>query len=358
MPFARKKRLGFTLIELLVVIAIIGVLIALLLPAVQMAREAARRTQCVNNLKQIGLALHNYADGFNALPPSSVTGYNGTAFFWQGWSVQSRLMPYLEQTQKYDGINYNLSSGDASNTTAILFLRSVWLCPSDPKGEEKRAAKGFDNTNYGFNRGDWFVWGGPNSSVKPVSPYYPNSRIRIGQISDGLSKTLFAAEVKARLWYIRRCTNFDTWTPATQPGPDVGPENVPAYNACAGGESKDTLHGEWHNGADHHSGFTTAYTPNRKTGGTIVSPTVDVGTPEYPAGTRLEDVDLTGRREQEAAATGYNGTYSAITSRSFHPGGVNALFGDGSVQFISNSIEGRTWRALSSIAGGETTAGY
>src|SRR5215208_4704520 len=91
---------GFTLIELLVVIAIIGVLIALLLPAVQMAREAARRTQCVNNLKQIGLALHNYADGFNALPPSSVTGYNGTAFFWQGWSVQSRLMPYLEQTQK------------------------------------------------------------------------------------------------------------------------------------------------------------------------------------------------------------------------------------------------------------------
>jgi prepilin-type N-terminal cleavage/methylation domain-containing protein/prepilin-type processing-associated H-X9-DG protein len=358
MPYGRTKRLGFTLIELLVVIAIIGVLIALLLPAVQMAREAARRTQCTNNLKQIGLALHNYAETYGALPPSAVTGVNGTAFYWQSWSIHARLLPYLENDVKHDALNYGVDSANAANTTVVNALRGVWTCPSDPKAEERRAAKGYDNTNYGFNRGDWYVWGGPNSNVKPVSPFYPNSRVRLGHISDGLSKTLFAAEVTARLWYVRRCTNFDSWTPATQPGPDVGPESVPAFNACAGGESKDTLHSEWHNGCDHHTGFTTAYTPNRKTGGTLVNPTVDSGASPYPAGTRLDDLDLTGRREQDAGAAGYNGTYSAITSRSYHAGGVNALFGDGSVRFISSSIDGWSWRAMSSIAGGETAAGY
>jgi prepilin-type N-terminal cleavage/methylation domain-containing protein/prepilin-type processing-associated H-X9-DG protein len=354
MPLSNSKRLGFTLIELLVVVAIIGVLIALLLPAVQMAREAARKTQCVNNLKQIGLAVHNYADSFQVLPPSAVAGVNGSAFFWHNWSIHARLLPYIEKSQKYDECNYSLDSTQPANTTVVAALRSVWLCPSDPKAQERRDVKGYDNTNYGFNRGDWYVWGGPNSGVKPASPFYPNSRTRFSHFTDGLSKTLFAAEVKTRLWYIRKCTNFDTWSPSTQPGPDVGPENVPAYNACAGGESKDTLHSEWHNGCDHHTGFTTAYTPNRKTGGTLVNPTVDVGTSPYPAGAKLEDVDLTGRREQDAGAAGYLGTYSAITSRSFHPGGVHAMFGDGSVRFISNSVDGWAWRAMSSIAGGET----
>jgi prepilin-type N-terminal cleavage/methylation domain-containing protein/prepilin-type processing-associated H-X9-DG protein len=355
----RWKKLppGFTLIELLVVIAIIGILIGLLLPAVQMAREAARKTQCVNNLKQIGLAVHNYVDGFNVLPPSVVTGYNGAAFYWGSWSIHARLFPYLDNSSKYDGVNFDVDAGNAANTTTIANLRSVWLCPSDVRAEDKRATKGYDNTNYGFNRGHWFTWGGPNSSTKPVSPFYPNSRVKLAHVTDGLSKTVFAAEVKARLWYIRHCTNFDTWTPSTQPGPDVGPEQIPAYNSCGGGESKDTLHGEWHNGADHHSGFTAAYTPNRKTGGTIVNPTVDVGVSPIPAGTVLDDIDITGRREQQAGGAGYVGTYSAITSRSFHPGGVNALFGDGSVRFISDSIDGWNWRAMASIAGNETRGG-
>ncbi|HVJ81480.1 MAG TPA: DUF1559 domain-containing protein [Planctomycetia bacterium] len=350
----RALRSGFTLIELLVVVAIIGVLIALLLPAVQMARETARRSQCVNNLKQIGLGLHNYLDAFGTLPPSVATTYYGTAFYWHSWSIHARLFPYLEAGAKYDAANFDVDASNSANTSSINSLRGVWLCPSDVKGEEKRASKGYDNTNYGFNRGHWYTWGGPNASAKPVSPFYPNSKVKPAHIVDGMSKTLFAAEVKARIWYIRHCTNFDTWTPATQPGPDVGPENIPAYGSCAGGESKDTLHGEWHNGADHHSGFTTAYTPNRKTGGTIVNPTVDVGASPYPAGTVLDDVDITGRREQQAGVAGYVGTYSAITSRSYHPGGVNSLFGDGSVRFVSDSVNGWVWRAAASIAGGET----
>jgi prepilin-type processing-associated H-X9-DG protein len=140
------------------------------------------------------------------------------------------------------------------------------------------------------------------------------------------------------------------------PGPDVGPADIAAFDSCAGGESKDTLHSEWHNGSDHHTGFTTAYTPNRKTGGTLVNPTVDVGLPPFPTGTKLDDVDVTGRREQDAGQAGYVGTYSAITARSFHAGGVNVLLGDGSVQFMGNAINGWNWRAMSSIAGSETTS--
>jgi prepilin-type N-terminal cleavage/methylation domain-containing protein len=351
-PRSPRRRRAFTLIELLVVIAIIGVLVALLLPAIQQAREAARRGQCQNNLKQIGLALLNYADANRVFPPSAVVGYQGTAFYWQGWSIHGRILPFLESGDKYDGFNFEATSGGVENSTSINRLGAVFLCPSDPKGFDRRVSKGYDNTNYGFNRGDWYVWGGMDAAKpKPVSPFYPNSSVKEGSVSDGMSKTLLAAEVRPRLWYIRRCTNFDAWTPATQPSPDADPSTIPAYNSCTSGESKDTLHAEWHNGGDHHSGFTTAWTPNKKTGGTIVNPTVDVGTSPLPAGSIVGDLDLTGRREQDAG-----GTYSAITARSAHAGGVNIVRLDGSLSFINDSISGAVWRAMSSIAGGETAA--
>lgn len=357
-PQHSSRRRAFTLIELLVVIAIIAVLIALLLPAIQAAREAARRSNCLNNLKQLGLALSNYTDSFGVLPPSSVIGNFGGTFYWQGWSIHGRLLSYMDGSAQYDTINFEQTSGSAANHTAIARLGSSFICPSDPRGADRRSSKGFDNTNYGFNRGDWFVWGGFNSTARPVSPFYPNSSVRPAHITDGMSKTLMASEVTARLWYIRKCTNFNSWTPQTQPGPDADPGSVTAYASCSGGESKDTLHAEWHNGGDHHSGFTTAWTPNRRTSGVLVNPNVDDGPSPLPAGTIVNDVDLTGLREQDGGSSGYVGTYSAITSRSYHSGGVHALFGDGSVRLIQDSIDGNIWRALGSIAGGEIVDEY
>src|SRR3954451_2672849 len=123
------KRRGFTLIELLVVIAIIGVLIALLLPAVQAAREAARRSQCTNNLKQIGIALHNYHDGTGSLP------WGHGPFGWNDWSASVMLLPFIEQKQIYDAINFNANISGANpganeNRTIQLMRLNVLLCPS------------------------------------------------------------------------------------------------------------------------------------------------------------------------------------------------------------------------------------
>src|SRR5436309_1859029 len=132
------RRTGFTLIELLVVIAIIGVLVALLLPAVQAAREAARRVQCTNNLKQIGLALHNYISVNDTVPPAALDTriYAGTTIANGGFSAQARLLPYLEQTPLYNAANFSLNAinnapGTWSNVTVISTRLAGFLCPSE-----------------------------------------------------------------------------------------------------------------------------------------------------------------------------------------------------------------------------------
>ena len=130
----RVRTDGFTLIELLVVIAIIAVLIALLLPAVQAAREAARRIQCTNNLKQLGLAMHNYESSNGVLPPQMVLTFNSAGAVASGsrrWGASSRITPYLELGTLYNAINYTNKTSDPSNATAVSTQLKVFLCPSE-----------------------------------------------------------------------------------------------------------------------------------------------------------------------------------------------------------------------------------
>src|SRR3954451_16644055 len=196
---------GFTLIELLVVIAIIAVLIGLLLPAVQAAREAARRIQCVNNLKHIGLAVHNYTEAIGTLPLGCAVVFDrsGNPIF-PGWGVTARIMPYMEGQNLFNACNFALANETPQNDTAMRFGVSAYFCPSDGRNQEVFIDDGQprNNTNYAFNRGDWYVWGGAVSASPPNSPFRVNMAVPLAAVADGLSNTVFAAEVKTHTPYL------------------------------------------------------------------------------------------------------------------------------------------------------------
>jgi prepilin-type N-terminal cleavage/methylation domain-containing protein/prepilin-type processing-associated H-X9-DG protein len=338
-----QRRPGFTLIELLVVIAIIGVLVALLLPAVQAAREAARRIQCTNNLKQIGLAVHNYETAVGTLPLGCVVTFdraNNPVF--NGWGITARLLPYLEGQNQFNACNFNLPNETPENDTAMRLAISAYLCPSDGKNQVVFIDDGQprNNTNYAFNRGDWYVWGGSASAPQPGSPFRANMSVPLASVNDGLSNTLFAAEVKTHTPYLLNCSGLRYAPLGTQPmpGPNDSPSSVGTYVGCSGGLAElrpDSGHSEWEDGNTSQAGFTTAWPPNKVTPGQF-------------SGTPVPDTDLIAIREENGGPT-----FAAVTARSYHPGGVNALLGDGSVRFIKGTISGQTWRALGTVAGGE-----
>jgi len=195
------RRFAFTLVELLVVIAIIAVLIGLLLPAVQKVREAAGRTRCANNLKQIGLACHHFADVHDGFLPPSVSGTNAaTAFPGIPYSAFARLLPYVEQSALAAQVDLKTSADNQPDVVAQRI--PAFICPSDPNDRLSTGIPPTYPAMYGFGWGDWYMWTemGAGQGGNGAFPYvgYPNQNsVRLLDITDGLSTTVGVAEVKS-----------------------------------------------------------------------------------------------------------------------------------------------------------------
>ena len=341
---------GFTLVELLVVIAIIGILIGMLLPAVQAVREAARRISCANNCRQLGLAALNYESGFQELPSSWLRPTSPDVVAIDGWSAQFQLLPFLEQANLSGEIDFTFGYRDAVNASinngnsngGVLAAQRIpsFICPSEIQDEVRLDDDGTPEhypLNYGSNAGVWFVFdpqGDPGnlrrgSGQVGSGAITTNQGQEIGAISDGTSNTLMFSEVRAFTPYLR-----------DGGGAPTDPPSSPAEILGLGGDLRETSgHTEQVDGRSHQTGFTAVFTPN-----------TEVLRVES-SGVEL-NIDWTSQREGRADAP----TFAAITSRSYHNGGVNATNVDGSTRFVADSIDLVTWRALATRNGGEVVS--
>ena len=344
-----RYRIGFTLIELLVVIAIIGVLVGLLLPAVQQAREAARRLACSNNMKQLVLAVHNYASNKGGFPPSMVHT-PGTAFPSnnESWGIHGRLLPYIEQGVVAERIDLEQpwddgypGGAEGTNWATVRSTRiETFVCPSEVHNffRTKDGADYVYPTNYGFNYGTWFIYD-PATGEGGNGAFHPNSHYKAKEFRDGLSKTLMVSEVKAFTPYVRNTSDPGSTYPAHSPPTD----DAQLASLASGGENKlgsatnkNTGHTEWPDGRVHHNGFTATFTPNA-----VV---------EFAVGGVSYDIDYNSQQEGKSAT---QKTFAAITSRSYHNGVVNTGMVDGSIRKITDDISLRIWQGLATRDDGE-----
>lgn len=298
MKSINPARRGFTLIELLVVIAIIAILIALLLPAVQQAREAARRSTCKNNLKQLGLALHNYNETHSVLPSGWIgvePGVGANVEYGSGWGWGTMILPFMDQSSLYNQINFSRDINDPIQTTGLVdIVLPAFRCPSDPTDNsfelEEEGSPGtvlirLATANYvgvfGSEELDDCEIVAPGTNCQSSGTFYQNSNTRFRDVTDGLSQTLFVGERKTDAtagWY-------STWVGAV-------PEGAETFARVLGA-------------TDH--------------------------VPNDPA-SHFDDFS------------------------SHHTGGAQFLFGDGRVRFISENIDKTVYQSLSSIRGGELTS--
>lgn len=319
-PTFRSRR-GFTLIELLVVIAIIAVLIALLLPAVQQAREAARRTQCRNNLKQMALAMHNYLDAHGNLP-LCLNASNKPI------SVHAYLLPYLEQTAVYDLIDFDTNWNSPTNAAARAAVIPGFLCPTEPSSD---LPVGWAGTNYRANQGSEILYGQPSTTPgnsnfgmpAPNGVFVPSKSLRIAEVVDGTSNTAAFSEHPFSDFNNTASSPFDTFRPGTYPNtPDEAVQQCRAIDP-----SGISLQGVSNVGApwlqSYHS--TTQYFH--------VAPPYDRSC-MYPPG-RI-----------------------STTAASHHTGGVTLALCDGSVRFISENVSLILWRAIGSRNGREVVGEF
>ncbi len=370
MSTLRTRRAGFTLIELLVVIAIIAMLIALLLPAIQQAREAARRSQCQNNLKQFGLALQNYVSTFSAFPPGSIYSVSNAQVRWIKWSVHAQLLPYLDGGTQFGEINFDHVPETQPNTTIAGAFINTFYCPSDPNNQVGElgdietptptggtGANGTQRrfgTNYGVVMGDWYIFQGLNAPEGSGSraAFSPSSSTRMRNLVDGTTKTAVMSEVLCNQTFRRGVAATaiikQSASNSLLPDPNIDSASTGVY----GSARHRNTHTNWFDGSVRQTGVTTAWTPNRPT------MAQGNGSGDHPNPSGILDSDYLNFRESEMLANA-GGIYAAMTSRSYHAGGVNSLMADGSVQFISTSVDGYIWRGMGTVAGGEsTTAAY
>ncbi len=328
-------RKAFTLVELLIVIAIIGVLVGLLLPAVQAARESARRSSCTNNLKQLGLAMHNFEGSRKVFPPSTM--WNGVlGDHTNGLSAWVRILPFLEETSL--AVNFTSTSNEDQTLADGRPVQSIrvasFLCPSEMNDMIRFKSDGSINSypmNYAANLGPWLVFD-PADKGAPQGAFFPNSRLRAANFTDGLSHTVMAAEVKAWQPYYSGSTSATATIP-----------NAAAEICALGGSAKmgpqltdNKGHTEWGDGKCQQSGFTATFPPNTEVPCTYNGFSYDV--------------DFVGMKEGGSLT---DPTYAAITSRSHHPGIVNAVMMDGSVRAIADDIDTMAWRTMSTRNGNE-----
>jgi prepilin-type N-terminal cleavage/methylation domain-containing protein/prepilin-type processing-associated H-X9-DG protein len=353
---------AFTLIELLVVIAIIAVLIALLLPAVQAAREAARRAQCTNNLKQIGLALHNYESGNTAFPPggestnfTNPSGVPSSQFVDGGWSTLARILPYMEGGNSFNALNFNLAEyNDAfgANYTGASQVVAVFLCPSSTRmpdggrdGVDPNDPFSANNGGYGYNDYGPTVYtdispiGVGGLGATPATPYRDKTtrangllkqgKTRIAEVTDGTSNTIAFAEDAGRDPRYLSPYIEGYWDGVTTRAAAMALININDPGPT-GGYGPYRRYWRW---AEPDEGYGVSGVPNNK-----FRPDNE-GIDWPPIGSKY-------------VAQGNNaGNNDEIAS--FHAGGAMLLFGDGHVAFIKDSVSPITLRALVTPNGGE-----